>query len=385
MINSAFWTNFAIGSAMFLGLCCMAAAYAQDIRIVLTGLFAIPYTPVSAISEKTSGYLESVKSWALQQLSEESEKKDEGPLYFIIGSIFYSVLTVIFVLCDYSMVALTLEAMGLEAGGFKPPVDASSLAAATLVTTALFWGAVFFDLLGVTRLAPWRKSLSTLNRRLLMALSALFILLSIFIGVSMAYWRGVSVVELEMVEEDAIYSEADSFQTEGLTTDGENGLTLGNESPVMVFEDPLPSLAATVNWVILASLMGISGLSLASTALSMIGVVILAKFMLLSAVCFCALGLLPVVFVSWLLSTMINSILNWVVNILDFFINIGSSFMQLFGWNPDRALVRNGKPQEQPGPQPEAPDEETEQAQQDATVDDQSGDFGFNPFERRRA
>src|SRR4030042_3875324 len=117
--------NLAFGILVGLGVCCLVASFSQAVRVMLSSLFAVAYRPISQIRERTLYYVQAIKPWILRQVENESERKEDGPLYSIIGSILYSVLTGLFMLCDFGMIVLTVQAMGMDEPTFHLPVDTS--------------------------------------------------------------------------------------------------------------------------------------------------------------------------------------------------------------------------------------------------------------------
>ena len=306
-------------------------------------------------------------------MKDESERQGDGPVYYIIGSVLYSLLTVLFVLCDLGMIILTLEAMGMDEATVVLPLDSSTLTAATLVTTALFWGMILFDLLGVTRLAPWRKNLSPFCRRLFIGVAVTAFLTSIFIGGSMALWRGGSLMEMIPAAQASI-AEVDINNLPGLDISAENGMVLGSSEIAPVADELVAD--TSYDWIILSTMVGIAGLSLASTGFSCVGMVILIKFLLLLFVSLASALLLPVTFVSWLTSAIINLLATCVTVILDFFIAIGNRFLGLFR-RQQPVAVSAGAASLADSVSPDSSDSAA------AVNDVADDDPGFNPFSRR--
>ncbi len=333
MSGTSIWIHIVLFIILGIGFCCFVAAFAESIRMMFMGFMNVFYRPLFIIQERTTLWLSTVKTWLLKQLEDESERKGDGPIYYIIGSVIYSILTVCFIMCDFGMIVMTAEAMGLDEASVQLPIDTATLTAATLVTTSLFWGALFFDLLGVTRLAPWKKSLTAGFRRTFMVLSVLFFTISLFVGVSMAYWRAYMTTDFASDDETSV--------TAGLNDDL-GGLVVSQASsmevndiqmnPAMV-EEPSTGERST-NWVIYACLIGISGLSISATAFSVVGLIILLKFIILILIFLGILPLLPVAFAAWLLSTILNLAFNAIERTVDFFIQVGSSILRRFGWQP---------------------------------------------------
>jgi len=373
MTNNAFWINLAGGVFIGLSICCLLACLSVELRQLVMGFFNIFHAPIDSMRQKTAGWLGVVKAWLLAQVEDEADRKGDGPVYYIIGSVLYSLLTVLFVLCDFGMIILTLEAMGMDDTIVILPLDSSTLTAATLVTTALFWGMILFDLLGVTRLAPWRKSLTPFCRRLFIGIAVIVFSSSIFIGGSMAWWRGGSLMEM-IPEAQASMAEVNTNSLPGLDISSGNGMVLGSSELAPVVDAPVPD--TSYDWIILSTLVGISGLSLASTGFSCVGMVILIKFLLLLFIGLATTLLLPVTFVTWLISFVLNLIAGFVTLVLDFFIAIGNRFMGLFGRQQPAVATAGASPVVETVPQ-ESP------SPGDAGHDVPDDDPGFNPFSRR--
>ena len=375
MTESTFWVNLLLWALLGLGVCCLLAVLSESVRAMFASIFAIFYRPFSQIQERTSAYLQRAKDWLLQQLEDESDRKGDGPIYFIVGSVLYSLLTALFVLCDFGLIVLTVQAMGMDEPGFQLPVDTSTLTAATLVTAGLFWGAILFDLLGVTHLAPWRKRLSGGIRKLLIALAIFFVAMAVAIAVFMTYWRGVSLNEF-VREAQAAPSDFLTVDQGALSTANGEGVDLGMSQGDFLGDEDVPEVDSSSDWIVLATLMGISGISLASTAFSMVGLAILAKFVILLVISLGALLLLPVVFAAWLVSLLLNLLFSAVQSILDFFIEIGNRFLRLFG-------RRLPNPASGPSGAQTVPPAEPDTAQNRGAgpaVEAPSADPGFNPF-----
>lgn len=241
------WINIALFSLLGAGISCILAFSSEQVRVVFSSFFNIFDRPFSTIHQRTSQYIQTMKRWAVKELQEEVNEKRSSSLYSFIGATFYSILTFIFLLCDWGMIVLTLQAWGMDAPKLRLPFSTSTLTAATLVTTSLFWGALFFDLLGVTHLAPWRRALSESFRKLFIWISISCLALSVFTGATMACWRGISLTQ---IVPEAQASQADSSYVEkgGMELGGEN-IDLG-ESYTTPGEDA-PPIDHSSEWIVL--------------------------------------------------------------------------------------------------------------------------------------
>ncbi len=359
--------------------CCLIALCAQALRAVVVSLFSIFYQPFLSMNRACTDWMRRFVAWLRTQVADESARPGDGPAYYFIGAILYTILSTIFVLCDFGMVALTAEAMGMDRAGFKLPVDTSTLTALALVTSALFWGSIILDLTGVTHIGPWRKISSTGGRRFLMALSVVMIILAVGLLVGMAYWRGDILAQLFTSEAHAATPE--QFIPAAGTV--EPGMEIGTESvEAEVIEDEGPVVNDVSRRVLIATLMGIAALTTISTVFSGWGVVALIKFILLLAACLTVLPLLGVgAFGSWLCTSLLNGIAAFVQAVIDLLVQLGNRILGLFGYKP--AAV-------EPATAPAGP-ESVAQAQGDGGAQGQAAgpesqeDTGFNPFQRRQS
>jgi hypothetical protein len=349
------------------------AIIAHPVREALEGIFRIFLRPLLGIYRGTLDFLNAVREWVRRQVADECEREGDGPLFFIIGSIIYSTLTLVFLLADFGMVVLTAEAMGFEPAAFEMPVDTSTLTAATLVTTAAFWGMIVLDLLGITRLAPWRKHLSRGLRRIFMALAVFFLGLSVAVALAMGLWRGIMSMDF-VPSAGAAPVESTYFEKQGSVT----------SAPVNSFSSEFPNNAnppesfggIDLKWLGLFAFCGLAVLSISSSAFSMVGVVIFAKFLVLFLIVVAVAGILPVTFCAWLICTVLDAVLNAVRLIFALPISIGNRVLGLFGWKPEVAADAARSPAQstnQPSPATTRPPAEPSQP----------ADPGFNPFRRR--
>jgi len=133
------------------------------------------------------------------------------------------------------------------------------------------------------------------------------------------------------------------------------------------------------NWIVYACLMGISGLSISATAFSVVGLVILFKFLILMFVAICALPLLPVTFVTWFISLILNLVFNAIERVIDFFVQVGNAILRFFRWHPADSV--NQAVSEGTGTEDSA-EEDSIKAEHDPSESAQP-DPGFNPFPGR--
>lgn len=357
------------------GGCCLWAVLAASLRELVAAVFAIVYRPLDAVRQWCRTTLAALSGWMRAQIEDESERKGEGPLYYVIGALFYTTFTAVFLFCDIGVFCLIAAAMGLGEGelSLNLPADTGTMTAMALVAASLFWGAIFFDLVGVTRLAPWRKALSPAWRKVVIGVSIASFCLSLAIGGAMAYWRG-SVVSFEMSEAyAAVGSVAVTKADEPQAAQNFGGIDLGTEDFLTQPETaatglmPMPPL-----WLIPGCLVGLTVLSFTSTAFSMVGLSLMIKFFVLLVILAGSLPLLGVSGLSALLVMVVDAVFNLVRRAVDFIAELGALIMRPFGWRP--AVP----------PQPEVAPGQGPQAGPTVPPASEPGDAGFNPFGPRK-
>lgn len=365
------WIDRALAAIAVAAILVGLALLADPIRRVVTAIFALVHTPMVRVYTVTMEAARTVWGWIGRQLADECEQPGDGPLYFIIGSVIYALLTVLFILCDFGMIVLTAEAMGFEVSQIELPLDTATLTAMTLVTSALFWGAVLFDLMGVTRLAPWRRSLGIAQRRIVMGVSVFFLLMAVAVGTAMAYWRGVAAFAVPEAMEPITLDGA--FQNGvGLTTGAED--TSPGISPVTV-----PTMPASIDSglpkpeVAIACQMGIAALSISASAFSAVGVVILAKFLALLCLSVASLMILPAAFLSWLCAVVVHLARVLVETLVDLLLAPGQRLLDFFQRRPARQNTTAER-------ETRSTSEPQQEDRTDADEPDLTPDPGFNPF-----
>jgi len=370
-VNVGLWVNIGLGLICATVICSILAVGAQPLRETMTSFFAIFHQPFLQTHQTVVSWLKSLKMWFTNQFADESATKGEGPVYFIIGSLLYTILTVVFLLCDFGMLVLTAEAIGMDTKSFQLPIDTSTLTAATLVTAGLFWGSIVLDLVGVTRIGPWKKALSPLQHRILMWISAFFIFISIILVATMAYYRAESLWQAMAPEAHAA--------TEGVES-SIGGIEIGvNQKPSFSSSPAIVNQPQSYSsrFLLLGILMGIAILSGASTVFSAVGAVILFKFIFLLIIAVTTLPLLPVAFVTWFCSSVIYLISLCISMLVNLMIHYGNCFLGLFGRTPKAQTI-----QQRPESQTQVETVFKPQNCTEKSILDDGDDLGFNPFSR---
>ena len=385
MDDSRFWIHFGIWLVSGLGLCCLMARVSRQLRLAVSSLFAVFYAPLNNTQQRASDFLRDFYAWLSGQLGQEAVNNGDSPVYFIIGSFFYTTLTVLFVLCDFGLIVLTFQAMGMDAADtFEFPVDTSTLSAGTLICSALFWGLILGDLFGVTHLGPWKKALSQRQQLALGIISALMISAVILLAVCGGLWRSDSLEQVARLNaEQSSPGQTQLFSKDHMTKN-EAGLMLGgNPAQEGLGQEP-PFLSGSGAWIVKSTMMGIAGLSIVSTAASGVGVVIFTKFLMLFSIWLVLVSLWVVSIAAAFCMVVVDALFRFASALFDLLIAVGEQLLRILPgrFQPAREPTRvpsQGQSQPRPGSHPE-PESESENPPQEQPSDRPDNDPGFNPF-----
>jgi hypothetical protein len=195
-------------------------------------------------------------------------------LQYIIGSVLYTAIFLVFIYADFWVAVFTFQAFGIETVATKIPASAALLFAAALIGVAVYWGLMLLDQLGVTHLAPWDR-LGLGARRMMVRLAWASIALSLVLCLLLGIWRGVTSTSSAATQvSDTMESPAGSVEvaspgreaTQALGTHPSEAagiLALGEESHGSAFERIVPTVAMGLLPVLLTISAVWSGLGVA--------------------------------------------------------------------------------------------------------------------------
>jgi hypothetical protein len=197
--------------------------------------------------------------------------------YQFIGSLLYTASFALFSFVDFHLLCLTLDGMGIEASHLQPLLRAGTLTALSFIAIFVFFGAMLLDLMGMTRIAPWRERLSPAWTKAMFCLCLGSLSLALLLTTLSGNWRGQSLAE----EEAALTSEA-FFQHLGIDSGGLTDLDSASDI------DQVPASRVpeetSGSWIPVVVNTALPGLFLIGSALSGYGLVSLFKFLVLAAV-----------------------------------------------------------------------------------------------------
>jgi hypothetical protein len=315
-----------------LGTACLSGLFEQELRAIIGTGFAILLRPFILINSALEAFWGSVKSFFRSQFTVNGILDPQGVVFRFIGSMLYLIFFLAFTFSDFHLLALSLVAIGIDAGHFNPPMGAGTLTALSVIASILFWGAVISDLMGMTNTAPWRESLNGRWRRCLLVITIICLLLSLVVTASMGLYRGKVIAD-------------------------EGAGTTGNAQPTTGGLSDLNTASSSVNtieplntegdegfyyWVPIVANVCIPVLVLAGGVFSSWGLVMVIKFGILLAA-FIAISPLWLV---WLGASIVLNIVDRLYQFLDavlqLFAATGRRFLGLFGWRPGSKPASGG-------------------------------------------
>jgi hypothetical protein len=317
-----------------LGTACLSGLFERELEAIIGNGFAILLRPLILINSALEAFWGSVKSFFRGQLTVNDRLDPQGVVFRFIGSLLYLIFFLAFTFADFHLLALSLVAVGIDAGHFNPPMGAGTLTALSVIASILFWGAVISDLMGMTNTAPWRESLNGRWRRCLLVITIICLLLSLVVTASMGLYRG------KVIADEGAGTTGNAQPTTGGLSD------LSTSTPSVSAIEPLNPKddEGFYYWVPIVANVCIPVLVLAGGVFSSWGLVMVIKFLILLAG-FIAISPLWLV---WLGASIVLNIVDRVYQFLDavlqLFAAAGRRFLGLFGWKPGSKPSSGGTP-----------------------------------------
>lgn len=401
-----------IGLVLFGGflLPCFVARYAPQVRALILSFVGIFYTPIHTAAQWLRGCITTGRNWLRNQIAGLSpDGTTDNAVSYALGAILYAVFGCFITACEIPLGAMTLEAWGFngisERFAALIIMDAGICIAAAVIMSAVVWGALLADALGITHFAPFIHKLKRKGQKAMIAFCSVGLLISACGLWGMAYYRGdivsgsimdvlvppASAVMIDKPSEggevgaDPVEKSAD-FKTlsENEATNGsmaiaEPGAEPSEETPlphISPFSASLPRLVFTATSVNMAALSAVS-----LTAGS-------ALFLWL-VFAFFALSLLPACLgfgVFHAVDLVLDRIAESLMRILELMIEYGSSLLRRMGIEPGGSVsaLSSGETA-QSSANPAAPvSGEQEMPNPSQNVDQQAtsphSTTGFDPF-----
>jgi len=323
---------FGFAVAAGLGTACLSGLFEQELRAIIGTGFAILLRPFISINSALETFWGSVKEFFRGQLTVNGRLDFQSVVFRVIGAVLYLAFFLAFTFSDFHLLALSLVAVGIDAGHFNPPMGAGTLTALSVIASILFWGAVISDLMGMTNTAPWRESLTGGWRRCLLLITLICLGLSLVVTASMGLYRGKVIAD-------------EGAGTAGYTlptTGGISDLSTSSSSVNAIEPLNLEGDDGFYYWVPIVANVCIPVLVLAGGVFSSWGLVMVIKFGIL-LVGFIAISPLWLV---WLGASIVLNIVDRLYQFLDavlqLFAAAGRRFLSLFGWRPGSTPALGG-------------------------------------------
>ena len=261
-----------------LAFACIIALFESQWLALNESIFKLLMIPVAMGEDSLRKFWSGVREFYRGQFAESNGTVDPTTVFYqLIGSLLYTVSFALFGFADFHLLCLTLEGMGIEASHLEPPLGAGTLTVLSLSASIVFFGTLLLDLMGMTRIAPWRERISPAWTKVMYCLCIFCLSLSLLITTLSGAWRGKS-----LIEEEAVLTSDGVFHHLGIDS---GGLTDSDSIyDVNQLEAPVLPEESSMRWVPLVVNTALPALFLIGSALSGYGLVSLAKFVLLGAV-----------------------------------------------------------------------------------------------------
>ena len=174
---------------------CVCGLFPEETRRLTASSFGLIHQPLLKINGSLESFWRSVKRFYHDQFAAKEMIDTQGVFYQLIGALLYTMFFLAFNYSEFHLLALALVAAGIDAGHYAPPLGAGTLTAFSILASTLFWGAVICDLMGVTRIAPWREVLRKRGRKYLLFVTIFALGLGLLVTVTMGLLRGKAIAD----------------------------------------------------------------------------------------------------------------------------------------------------------------------------------------------
>ena len=353
-----------IGTVM-LALC---GIFERELRNVIRAFFGLLQDPFLLINTSLASFWRGVRNFFSGQFTVNGRLDLQGVFYQFIGATLYTLFFAAFTFADFHLLALSLVAAGIDVGHYQPPIGAGTLTAFAIIASILFWGAVICDLMGITRIAPWRESLRKKGREYLLYITFFALALSLFVTVMMGLFRG------KVIADESVDSPVLSLpMTEGITDFNTEAILKDYGFPIQ--SDTKEDL---YYWIPIIANIGIPILVLVGGVLSSWGLVTMIKFIMLIAGFFIISPLGLFLISTSLLTNIVQRLYQFFDACLELLGALGRWVMGLFG-RAEPVTARDGSQDNSGGSDPS---DDTSEDDPDTHQDEEDNPppEGWNPF-----
>lgn len=357
-----------------IATCCFTCIFQQDISEVFRTVFASLVGPFAVAQTSLLRFWAGVRNFYRVQFADDSGNLDLDLTFLeIIGAFFYTACFAIFGYSEFNLMSLTLEAMGIETGSVILPFGAGVMTVIALMASMIFYGSLLIDLVGMSKIAPWRERLSEFHLKVLKIITVVMLIVSLIVAVLCGLWRGMS-----LAHED--YNLPASGQIASLTSG--SGITDSGNANQMFSTEMLPegqSAGTTLTIINVA----IPTLFLIGGALSGYGLVMLIKYVALGLAFVLLMPVGAILIIVSYLNRLLELIYGAVIAFVNLLAAIGRWLLSLINYTPpDPPPPQAEAPQEQPNYDNDTSQEHREETDNEGQNNhDDSNSKGFNPYD----
>lgn len=179
-----------LGAAMaILAMGLFHRSVSQALRSFLLGPYQILHDAAQGCRDASSRFREAYASFRRQLGMTETHVFVQR----LFGALLYTLLLAVFLVNDLHLASLWFEGRGVVTNEFPVPVALGTLVSGGVFAATILCGAVLFDLLGQTHLAPYHSSRGL--TRVVYGIVVVCALLAVAVTGLMAYDRGVMLVD----------------------------------------------------------------------------------------------------------------------------------------------------------------------------------------------
>ena len=342
MISPEFSIQIGIAILSILAMVCLFGLFQTEVQRIFSAIYHLLVRPITLINDFLGAFWQGVRRFYQEQFSEKGQLDLQRVFFQFIGSVLYSAFFIAFNYSEMHLLNLSLAALDIEMGFYRPPMGAL-----TILSSFLFWGTIFLDLRGVTKIAPWREALSEKWRRYLSCLTIFSLILSLFIVASLGLLRHLGLTD------EGYNPQSYSLEGSGGLSDSSSGLNLSN--PTVNEKQTLGTTDKLYFWIPILTGMCVPILVGLGCVFAGWGIVILIKFITLAAgfLIISPLGILYIA--STLLLEIMQRLLDFVYAVIQLITAMGNRFMGIFRRRPQDS-----------NPQPVRNDSDTNSSDDDA-------------------
>lgn len=320
-----------VGITLFslLAIVCISGLFEEQISRIITTFFMLFLSSIQLVETGLESFWRGVRTFYQEQFTIDGTVDMQGVFFQFIGATLYTLFLTAFSFAEFHLLALSLVAVGIEMGRFLPPMGAGTLTAFSIISSFLFFGAVIADLKGVTRTAPWVKSLDEKWQAYLLYITLFALCLSLFVTVSMGLFRGKVIAEDSLKQSQYLQSNP---MPPGYNKHA--GGSIGG--PKFEYQPPVETQDGFYYWIPLVTNISIPILIAIGGLLASWGVVTFIKFIMLIAGFIILSPLALMLIITQILDNIIDRLYQLAYATFQFLGAMGLRFFAIFGWTPPR-------------------------------------------------